>query len=197
MNEKDDIKKQLEVKNKEIYLNKLNLDVDNNLEVLVLAIDNLLTTLSHELTLKVIDIAESFRDKKEMEEDIKVFMNDYREILMKLLDDKKSFLQNNLVIEDDLELTRKNLDSNYQKLKSELETSSKEIIIKLENNLQKYLDTNFKIDRLKKYLENIFLLNLNNKVLEIIKGRDIILINTFKETYLKYLELNKNTVGIN
>ncbi len=197
MNEKDDIKKQLEVKNKEIYLNKLNLDVDNNLEVLVLAIDNLLTTLSHELTLKVIDIAESFRDKKEMEEDIKVFMNDYREILMKLLDDKKSFLQNNLVIEDDLELTRKNLDSNYQKLKSELETSSKEIIIKLENNLQKYLDTNFKIDRLKKYLKNIFLLNLNNKVLEIIKGRDIILINTFKETYLKYLELNKNTVGIN
>ena len=104
MNEKDDIKKQLEVKNKEIYLNKLKLDVDNNMEVLVLAIDNLLTTLSHELTLKVIDIAESFRDKKEMEEDIKVFMNDYREILMKLLDDKKSFLQNNLVIEDDLEL---------------------------------------------------------------------------------------------
>ena len=35
-----------------------------------------------------------------------------------------------------------------------------------------------------------------NKILDIIRNRDIILINTFQETYLKYLELNKNTIGV-
>ena len=32
--------------------------------------------------------------------------------------------------------------------------------------------------------------------MDTIKSRDIMLYNTFNETYLKYLELNKNTVGI-
>ena len=59
------------------------------------------------------------------------------------------------------------------------------------------MDSSFKKKRLEDYLENIFLSNLNNKVLDIIKTRDIILLNTFEETYLKYLELNKNTVGVN
>ena len=44
MNDNEDVKDQLKIKNKEIYLNKLNLDLDNNLEVLVLTVDNLLNT---------------------------------------------------------------------------------------------------------------------------------------------------------
>ena len=53
MNE-EDIRKQLKEKNKEIYLNKLNLDLTNNLEVLVLTIDNLLNNSLHIIN-KIID----------------------------------------------------------------------------------------------------------------------------------------------
>lgn len=51
MNEYD-IKDQLKKKNKEIYLNKLNFDLDNNLEVLVLTIDNLLSFMKDNLVKK-------------------------------------------------------------------------------------------------------------------------------------------------
>ena len=56
MNESIDIKKQLEVKNKEIYINKLNHDLDNNLEVLVLTIDNLLSFITNETTKRILEI---------------------------------------------------------------------------------------------------------------------------------------------
>ena len=66
----------------------------------------------------------------------------------------------------------------------------------LEKLLLNDINDKFKQKRLKDYLENIFIINLNNKILDIIRNRDIILINTFQETYLKYLELNKNTIGV-
>ena len=56
MNDNEDVKDQLKIKNKEIYLNKLNLDLDNNLEVLVLTVDNLLNTNKEMLIKKIIDI---------------------------------------------------------------------------------------------------------------------------------------------
>ena len=62
--------------------------------------------------------------------------------------------------------------------------------------MNKELKSEFKKNRLKEYLTTIFLINLNMKVLDTMKNRDIILINTFEETYLKYLELNKNTIGV-
>ena len=66
----------------------------------------------------------------------------------------------------------------------------------MEKLLLNDINDKFKQKRLKDYLENIFIINLNNKILDIIRNRDIILINTFQETYLKYLELNKNTIGV-
>ena len=54
MEKEEDVKKQLEVKNKEIYLNKLNLDIDNNMEVLILAIDNLLNSIPDTVNLKIL-----------------------------------------------------------------------------------------------------------------------------------------------
>ena len=66
MNKDLDVKKQLEVKNKEIYHNKLNLDIENNLEVLVLTIDNLLNSIPEMLSLKILEIKESFTNKEEI-----------------------------------------------------------------------------------------------------------------------------------
>lgn len=195
MNE-EDIKKQLEVKNKEIYLNKLNLDLDNNLEVLVLTIDNLLKIQSEELQKKIIEIAESFQDEKVFKQKITEFMNSYNDYLMNLFEQKKIKLKENLEIDTDILKNQKKVQELYDKTSLTIEDDTSKLIDNLANNLQEYFDTDFKIQRLNTYLSNIFLKNLNNKVLDIIRNRDIILINTYKETYLKYLELNKNTVGI-
>lgn len=197
MSNSEDIKKQLKIKNKEIYQNKLNLDLDNNLEVLVLTIDNYLQKVQNDSTEKVLEIEESFFNQEKIQESISIFLNLYRENLMMLIDLKKENLQNILIIQDNLENCRDNLLSNYNNIKTNLYEFSSKNIKTLKEGLNEQMDSSFKKKRLEDYLENIFLSNLNNKVLDIIKTRDIILLNTFEETYLKYLELNKNTVGVN
>ena len=196
MNEKEDIKKQLKLKNKEIYLKKLNLDLDNNLEVLVLTIDNLLNTIKTSLVKKIINIEESFQNHQDIQTDVDNFLELYREQILTLLDDKKSFVQNIIVIEDNLVNYKNNLEDNYLIFKEKIETFSNDKIKILTSSLTKDIEDKFTIKRLSDFLTNIFLLNLNNKILDCVKSRDVILMNTFNETYLKYLELNKNTIGV-
>ena len=195
MNEYD-IKDQLKKKNKEIYLNKLNFDLDNNLEVLVLTIDNLLSFMKDNLVKKIIDIEEDFQDKESILENVNIFFEAYRNNLMNILDTKKVDLQNVIVVHDDLDVCKQNIKNNYLTLKKTLDAFSKKEIDNLVKSLNKELKSEFKKNRLKEYLTTIFLTNLNMKVLDTMKNRDIILINTFEETYLKYLELNKNTIGV-
>ena len=196
MNDNEDVKDQLKIKNKEIYLNKLNFDLDNNLEVLVLTIDNLLSFMKDNLVKKIIDIEEDFQDKESILENVNIFFEAYRNNLMNILDTKKVDLQNVIVVHDDLDVCKQNIKDNYLTLKETLETFSKKEIDNLVKSLNKELKSEFKKNRLKEYLTTIFLTNLNMKVLDTMKNRDIILINTFEETYLKYLELNKNTIGV-
>ena len=123
-------------------------------------------------------------------------MNSYNDYLMNLFEQKKLKLKENLEIDTDILKNQKKIQELYDKTSLTIEDDTTKLIDNLANNLHEYFDTDFKIQRLNTYLSNIFLKNLNNKVLDIIRNRDIILINTYKETYLKYLELNKNTVGI-
>ena len=195
MNE-EDIKKQLEVKNKEIYLNKLNIDLDNNLEVLVLTLENLLKTQEENLIKKTIEIVESFKDEKEIKEKVEEFIRIYYESLIGLLTTKKEEIKESLDTNLEISVYKEKIANKTKDLEIDLIDNSKTMINDLILNLKSYLETSFQEKRLVSYLNDIYLLNLNNKVMDIIKGRDIMLYNTFNETYLKYLELNKNTVGI-
>ena len=195
MNE-EDIKKQLEVKNKEIYLNKLNIDLDNNLEVLVLTLENLLKTQEENLFKKTIEIVESFKDEKEIKEKVEEFIRIYYESLIGLLTTKKEEIKESLDTNLEISVYKEKITNKTKDLEIDLIDNSKTMINDLILNLKSYLETSFQEKRLTSYLNDIYLLNLNNKVIDIIKGRDIMLYNTFNETYLKYLELNKNTVGI-
>lgn len=196
MNDNEDVKDQLKIKNKEIYLNKLNLDLDNNLEVLVLTVDNLLNTNKEMLIKKIIDIEESFLNQELIEEKVSSFFEQYRVEFMNLLDNKKLDLKNTIIIHDDLEICKNNIQDNYFSSEKQIKEFTSQEIKQLEKLLLNDINDKFKQKRLKDYLENIFIINLNNKILDIIRNRDIILINTFQETYLKYLELNKNTIGV-
>ena len=195
MNE-EDIRKQLKEKNKEIYLNKLNLDLTNNLEVLVLTIDNLLNNINKDTKDRILGITESFQNENIIQKHINNFIDEYRTYLITLIDNKKNSIES---------LYKENNDINTYKIK--IEEFNKEIREKLNNKssqkineLTKVITNLYKDEfcnlRIKEYLNNIFKDNLNNKIMDTIKSRDIILLNTFKETNMKYQDLNKNTIGV-
>ena len=190
----EDIKNQLKEKNKEIYLNKLNLDLTNNFEVLVLSIDNILDNISNDTKNKVLNIAEGFQKENLIKKYVNKFIDDYRLLLMNLLDNKKKNIEllfNKLEIK---EYKDKLKDMNTDMF-NDLDKDLKNNINILVESLSKLDDDNFYKKRIKDYIEKIFVNNLNKRLMNIINDRDLILLNTFKESYLKYLELNKNTIG--
>ena len=195
MNE-EDIRKQLEEKNKEIYFNKLKLDFSNNLEVLVLTIDNLLNNIENNAKNRILNITESFQNEKIIKENIKEFIENYKEILMTLLEDKKVNLEQ--LIKSNLELNdyKENLQKSNLNIKEGLNDYYSKNINKLIDNITKLYEDQFCNLRITEYLKNILKEELEGKIMDILSSRDIILLNTFNETYLKYLELNRNTIGI-
>ena len=194
MNE-EDIRKQLEEKNKEIYLNKLNLDLTNNIEVLLLAIDNLLNNIEINTKDRILNIAESFQNEKVIKENIHIFLEKYKVNLVDLINAKKNNIE---------ELISKNTNlSDYKELLIKINNNIKDNIDKyflnnidsLVNKITILYDDEFCNLRIREYLKNVLKDTLEDKIMDTINGRDIILINTFNETYLKYQELNKNTIG--
>lgn len=188
----EDIKKQLEVKNIEIFKNKLKLDINNNMEGLVLTIENLINKLINESTNRILGIAESFSYKEEIEKDIEEYFSKYLDYLMELLDKKRNNILKSI-----------NLNVNYEDC---FDKETNNILVKLnefyDNNIDKlvkkiqsYYDDSFCKERINNYLKNNLKENVDIKIIETIKGRDIILLNTFKETNIKFIELNKNTIG--
>ena len=189
----EEIKMQLEVKNKEIYLNKLNLDLNNNVDSLVLTIDNLLNKLINETINHILSIAESFREKDVIEKDVKDYFNLFCNELMNCLDIKKKEIEK--LIKNNNINYKEFFDKENDKLNNKLYNYYTNNIKELSDKIQSYYDDSFCKQRINNYLTNTLRDNLLDKFNETIKSRDIILINTFKETYLKYLELNKNTIG--
>ncbi|MBQ8891971.1 MAG: hypothetical protein IJ068_03795 [Bacilli bacterium] len=195
MNE-EDIRKQLEEKNKEIYFNKLKLDLTNNLEVLVLTIDNLLNNMEKNMKDRILNIAESFQNEKIIKENIREFIDKYKINLMTLLDDKKNRLENLFQDKKDINDYKIYLDDENKKINENISNYYIQNINSLIDNITKLYEDEFSNLRIKEYLKNVLNSELEEKIMDTINSRDIILLNTFKETYMKYLELNKNTIGI-
>lgn len=193
--DEEDIRKQLKEKNKEIYLNKLNLDLTNNLEVLVLTIDNLLNNISRDTINKILGITESFQNQNIIETSISKFIEEYRTFLMNLIDIKKENIETFYKETNDLKNFKDKIKELNDNLKEKLNNNFNTNINKLIKEITNLYEDEFCNLRISEYLKNIFKENLNNKVMDTINSRDLILLNTFNETYLKYLDLNKNTIG--
>ena len=189
----EEIKKQLEVKNKEIYINKLNLDLNNNVDSLILTLDGLLNKIINESINQIINISESFNNKEIIEKNIKDYFNLFNEELINNLDQKKK--ETEKIIKCNLNNFKEILEKENDKINNKLYNYYSNNINLLNNKIQSYYDDSFCKQRINNYLTNSLKEKLLDKIKETIKGRDIILINTFKETYQKYQELNKNTIG--
>ena len=188
----EDIKKQLEVKNKEIFYNKLKLDLNNNMEGLILTIDNLINKIIIESTNRILSIAESFNYKEEIKKDIENYFVKYIEYLMELLDMKKNNILKIIYLNVNYE---NNFNKETNDIIKKIDVYYKNNIDKLITKILSFYDDLFCKERIDNFFRNNLSDTLINKIKETIKGRDLILLNTFKETNLKYIELNKNTIG--
>lgn len=191
MNNNVDVLKELEVKNKEIYLNKLNIDLDNNNDILLITIDNIINLFINEVKDKIIEVSNCNKNK-EIGENVSDFYNLLR-----------NELKNSLAIrENKLKDLIKNIDDvNY---KDEINNEKLEVINNIKNKYNMLID-NFinklneiydgSNERINDYLKILSYEKLINKLNELFNNMDIILYNSYVESNNKYHELNAKTLN--
>ena len=184
-----DVLKVLEVKNKEIYLHKLSIDIENNLEVLNLTLDNMFSLLIENMVSKIMEIEGTIINKETITLYVKSFIDGYKNKLQELILSRKKIL---------LEETENN---NYKETLIEL---TSDLYIKME----KYFDDNiddlyhnisvkyneYDGNRLNDYLLNILKKQFVMKIKDIFTNTNLILLNNYDESYQKYLDLNERTL---
>ena len=88
MIDKTDVVKELAVKNKEIYLNKLDMDIDSYYELLKLTTTNIIDLSINEVVSGVLNIENSFFNKKNIENKVREFFKDYLHSIEKIYSKK-------------------------------------------------------------------------------------------------------------
>ena len=184
--------KQLEVKNREIYLNKLVIDLDNNLDILSITVNNIINLFTNEMINKILEIENGTMNRSKISTHVEAFQEKFKDQIMIMIHERKT----------KLELLIKDID------KIEYETKIKEESLNIINKIDEYYQNNidnlynqintdydeFDLKRLNDYLKENNYNKIVLKVKESLNNTDIILINNYKESYQKYLELNEKTL---
>lgn len=192
MNNNVDVLKQLEVKNREIYLNKLVIDLDNNLDILSITVNNIINLFTNEMINKILEIENGTMNRSKISTHVEAFQEKFKDQIMIMIHERKT----------KLELLIKDID------KIEYETKIKEESLNIINKIDEYYQNNidnlynqintdydeFDLKRLNDYLKENNYNKIVLKVKESLNNTDIILINNYKESYQKYLELNEKTL---
>ena len=193
MNNNIDVLKELAVKNKEIYLNKLEIDLDNNEENILITMDNIINLFTKEVTDKILEIENNNLLSHEASKEVLSFhdiLNEEIKIIVK---------KRNEVIREKI---KKIEDNNYQEL---LYNETKKLIERIQkvyldnidsliNNLTKKSNV-FTEKRINDYLKVLNYDRFINKVNDSIKNLDVILYNNYLESERKYNELNKKVIN--
>ena len=187
-----DVLKQLEVKNREIYLNKLVIDLDNNLDILSITVNNIINLFTNEMINKILEIENGTMNRSKISTHVEAFQEKFKDQIMIMIHERKT----------KLELLIKDID------KIEYETKIKEESLNIINKIDEYYKNNidnlynqintdydeFDLKRLNDYLKENNYNKIVLKIKESLNNTDIILINNYKESYQKYLELNEKTL---
>ena len=192
MNSNVDVLKQLEVKNREIYLNKLVIDLDNNLDVLSITVNNIVSLFTNEMISKILEIENGTMNRSKISTHVEAFQEKFKDQLIVMIHERKTKMESVLKDIDQETYT--------EKLKEE----SKNIIHQIGKYYQNNIDTlynqintdydEFNLKRLNDYLKENYYEKIILKLKESFNNTDIILINNYKESYQKYLELNEKTL---
>ncbi len=184
-----DIAKELEAKNREIFFNKLNIDLEKSEELLLLSSKNQIQMIVNDLTNMISSIS---NDDKDVNKTVSAF---FKVVINKL---------NNLLKKRSLSLKEKlnNIEEvEYQKLLNE---TAEIVINSLEKaylkNIQLLIDEfsnnldDFNKNRLSNYLTDNVLTKIVNNLKENFLFGNMIIYNAFLENYERMENINKKTI---
>lgn len=193
MNDNVDVLKELAVKNKEIYLNKLAIDLDNNEENILITIDNIINLFTKEVTDKVLEIEKNMLLSHEVSLEVMSFHKIIREEI-KIIVKKRNDVLREKIKEIEKNSYQELLDSETKKLIERIQKIYLDNIEKLINNLTKKSNV-FTERRINDYLKILNYERFINKINDSIKNLNVILYNNYLESERKYNELNKKVIN--
>lgn len=185
---------ELAIKNKEIYLNKLEIDLENNNEVLLITLDNIHNLFNQELTNKIPEILSSTFQMENISKAITKFNLLLKEELIKLINKKQESLKEEVTNIDNINY-RKIVDKKTSLIIDKLKKVYQKNVTNLINDIINEYTINEK-NRIEDYLMNINFEKYVTKIEETIKNMDNILYNNYQESLNKYHELNEKTLKL-
>ncbi len=180
-----DVLKQLEVKNHEIFINKLNIDLDNYFQNLDITIKDIINKLHNELDLVLDSLS---IDNKSLNQ----FFDSINEQISSLSANRLSTLKNTILKIDEVnyeEIINDNSKLFIQKLSTFYLNNIDNLINELTSN-----EDDFKKKRLTDYLKESFYAKYNNRISETIGFNNKILINNYLANCERIESINQKTL---
>ena len=185
MVDSQDILKELEIKNREIYLNKLNVDLDNNYEILEITLNNMFTLYKEEMFNKMTFLG---ANKELVSNYLDKFINDLENKILSLIKNKITVLKNSVNDIDNIAY-KEIIDDETIKCLSRFKLYYDNLINELINNIE-----NKDNERMNEYLKTINYEKIFNKFKEVLINMDTILYNNYLESIEKFNNLNEKTL---
>ncbi len=183
-----DILQQLEVKNREIYLNKLAIDLENNRDILLMTFNNVTNLLEEEMLQKMQEIMDTDELDRQLSQSIKRFYELIMNKITKLVEERYINIKNCISNIDNIDYNQK-INDEREKFVNSIKVYYKSKIAKFIINFH-YQDN----DRMSCYLQEINYNRLMKKVEETFLNTDTILHNNYLESKNKFHELNAKTL---
>lgn len=191
MNNDIDVIHELEVKNREIYLNKLNIDLDNNNEILLITMNNIIDLSEQELIRKILEIESSNMNKDNISNAVNIFYSNIKVKINELLKIRNNYLKNVIINIENIDY-KEEMDSELIKfiesIKNIYNTNTLSLIKKINN------DDEFINNRIEEYIKVLNYDKLISKINECFTNMNNILYNNYLEGTSKYQKLNEKTL---
>ena len=192
MNKNDDVLKQLEVKNREIYTNKLNIDLDNNNEILLITLDNIINLFQEEVKNKITELSSKSINKEELTAKIDTFYQKIKEEIQSLLNNRYIVLKDCITDIDNIDY-QDNIDKEKDIVIKGIKSKYNNLVDKLIKEIERiYNEPN---NRINDYLKILNYKKIVNKMEEILNNMNMILYNSYIESNNKFQELNAKTLN--
>lgn len=192
MNSNIDVLKELEVKNREIYINKLNIDLDNNNEVLLITMDNVINLFSSEVISRILEINNKSGVDEEITKSVSAFYNKLKEEILLLLNNRYQLLKEEIKDINNIDY-QENINKQKDIVINGIRDKYSHLIDKLVDRIEKI--NNEPNERIKDYLKILNYERFINKIKEILNNMNTILYNSYVDSSNKYQELNAKTLN--
>ena len=192
MNSNIDVLKELEVKNREIYINKLNIDLDNNNEVLLITMDNVINLFSSEVISRILEINNKSGVDEEITKSVSAFYNKLKEEILLLLNNRYQLLKEEIKDINNIDY-KENINKQKDIVINGIRDKYSHLIDKLVDRIEKI--NNEPNERIKDYLKILNYERFINKIKEILNNMNTILYNSYVDSSNKYQELNAKTLN--